>query len=935
MSQGAPVRLLLVEFAVVSRFHRAMSFPQIQGFARRRGARVLWLRFAVEADIAQRLGSDGASLPDEDQAVLRRHVREFNPSHLLFGHRPAASLVGAAEPGDGSLKCAYLRAAGPEPGEKPDGLLSGLSGEPAIVSFLGCPESANLEQAPPDYAWVAGNRAAETLESLPFVSVDAECRYNKSLAENSFFKNVDLSASLRPGGCSFCLRPKQTPNRSKDLAALLEEHLSAVEKTCPRLPGRRLAIRLTGESAMRRIDETAELITRLALRPAEFLLDSRTDLLLKTAAKFEKALERLKGTGHRFALALIGIENFASSELRRYNKGLSPIQNLEVVKALFDWEARFPEVFSFREHGGLSMISFNPWTRPEEFDLNVTVADLTGIGPVMGKLWDSRLRLYPGLALEARARKDGLLIERCEDPLLETARRNFYEDETPWRFLSPEMEGINRILTRFFIEGAPPQDPLSAEVSAFLKECLGLGLSHSDAAHLVVLAAQRAAWEGRPSDPIDALARAGAMAGSHPRINSENTEWIRPDSLSKKKAAELLAKKPVVKVEPIHTDDLPAWRARRDLPHARFYKRSWANPLQAPAWEMFYGRKLKDVRRAVDLTGRETAAPGPKSRAVTRAVGLLLGYPTCCSTAHSLRPAATRHWYFWGHVANRLAADGPVPWELNPALRGVEHVPCSLACAPSLARARRALSGRQPPAGRRNPVLMLWGADDCWVELIAQTPPGPRFRYRAGGFSGKGPDLEAVQEGTEIEFAEETVLILKGSRPFASLSARAFLWWHKKVFQAEFWRAILAARRAAPYQKESVALIPDKSPSPNEGPAAEPKNNPGPPERPPAGSPSLASLLARVDAECAGKRPDGCKSSYDGDVITVSFDGKEIGLFLAPRKRYQGPFFAEMPSFYACIRGDSAMTPREGERLGTYVKALTRRDAELKELFQA
>ena len=98
--------------------------------------------------------------------------------------------------------------------------------------------------------------------------------------------------------------------------------------------------------------------------------------------------------------------------------------------------------------------------------------------------------------------------------------------------------------------------------------------------------------------------------------------------------------------------------------------------------------------------------------------------------------------------------------------------------------------------------------------------------------------------------------------------------------------------------------------------------------------PEIARLLAAADAECAGGPPGVFESRFDGDVIRIRFDGKEFGLFLAPRQNYRGPFFGETPSFYACVRGDLAMTPSEKERLESYVKALARRDGKLKEIFR-
>ena len=893
---GDAARLLLVEFAVIDRFHRATEFPRLQGRARQEGLECRWLRVAVPPDVLHNLGTDGAGLPPEDRAALRDFILGFDPTHILFSRRPAASLVRILDAGESPRRFGYL--GGPVDAE----------------AFLGFGGPRNARPPAPDYSWIAGNAAAESLEPLPFVVVGDECRYNKSTAGNPFFRGVDLSGLKRPGGCSFCERPANRKGASEAVLPALERELSAVEKTCPRPKGRRLKIRLSGDPLMRRIDEAAGRILRLGMRPAEFLLDCRADMLLRTSRKFEKALRLLRRTKHRFSLSLIGIENFSSTELQRYNKGVTSSQNLEATRLLFDWEARFPDVFGFREYGGLSLITFNPWTRPEELDLNIAVAELAGIGCVLGKLWTGRLRLSRGLALEAKARQEGLIAEGCGDALLETAKLNFYENEVPWRFQAPEMEAVNRLLTRFALESPSLEDPLSQAVGIFLKEGIDAGLAPTSSAHLVVLAAQRQAWANGKVEPTEVLSAARALLSKCPRaLSSGGVDWLRPSSLTEETVKARLAGKPVLKLEPIHPDDLKTWRSLDFLPNVELRRRPWDEAQGVPVWELFCGRDRKEVRRAVALTGLGAAEPSRKNGGKTTAgVGRLLGYPKCCCRAHAADPGPIQERYFWRHVANRIAVSGSVPWEMNPAGQGVEHVPCTLRCAPSLTGARRRLASSRGKGGGdlKNPHLLLWGYEGCWVELRPQASVGERFRYRAGAFSGRGPDVEAVLEGDELALGGETVLVLREGRPYASLSGRAFLWWHKKAFQADFWRELIALRRTVP----------------------------PPPRSEPRGSELvdsriLALALASVDCEFQSREID-CQSRYDGDVIRLSLAGKNCGLLLAPRSSYRGPFFAELPSFYACIRGETKRTSADDELLKNYLAALARQDGALRAAFK-
>ncbi|MBI5622767.1 MAG: radical SAM protein [Elusimicrobia bacterium] len=638
--EGGRPRLLLVEIDIDSAY-RAVYFPFFQGLARREAVECKWVRFAALGKLP--LDSDGVPLPPEDAARLAAHVGEFRPTHAVFNFRPSASLLRAL--GRGAPACAYLgprddRCAEPPcPGPAPVPI---LPSETDLAAFLGL---ARAEPATPDYGWVAGNEGALAIESNPYVVLGSVCGYRKPFAANPFFRGVDLSGCSMTGGCSFCRKSEYFQDISEGIVPVLERQLSALEKTCPRPGGRRLQVWLLGDRIVPCIDAVAEAVVRLRLSPADFKFETRVDLLLKNARRFEAALRRLEGTGHRFSLGEFGVENFASPELERYNKGVTPCQNLAALRLIAGWESRFPGVFVMAgKRGGMSMITFNPWTRPEELDTNIAVAEAAGLGKIPGLT--SRLRLFGGSPLEAKARQERLTARSFGDPLLDTGRMSFFAPEVPWRFAAPELEAVLRVLIRL-AEDPVGADPLSRDVSAFVRESGLRGLSIYRLAHLVVLASQDAAWRGRRVRPPQLLAAAGRLAAEHPVASGDG------------------------------------WDAG-----------------------------------------------------------------------------------FWSTVEGRVAVPGAVRPDADLRVPRSEY-----------------------------PVALLWGPGDCWVELVPRSRPGDRFRYGAGRSSGSGPDLEALRSGDELVLGKETFLVLRRGRPLASLSGRAFLWWRRKAFQTDFWRALAASRQ--------------------------------------------------------------------------------------------------------------------------------------------
>jgi hypothetical protein len=856
-------RLLLVEFAVEHRFHRGGVFPFLFGYAKRCGAGARWLRFGVPPSARD---AGGAKLSGDDLELLGRHAAELEPTVVIFSHRPLRELSEAV----GSAARRYYcesSSGGPSASDASEAiqfldLTRTFADELLAREDPSVHGSGLFREVTPDYGWSAGNQLARRIDPLPSVYAGEECTFNLPFSRNDFYAAADLSRCFRKGGCGFCGRLPNAGQWQTDPLSLLERQLLAIERTCPR-PSGRLCVRLVGEPAMARIDEMARLIVRLGVSPMDFLLDSRTDTLVESRGRLERALQALSGSGHRLQVALVGIESFSSTELERLNKGLAPATNVRAVQCLFELEAAFEGCFSFREHPGLSVITFTPWATPWELDLTTALVEQLGIGDAVGKLLTGRLRLYPGLPLEAVARDGGLVVDDYGDRLLDTSEQNFYDREIPWRFLHPEMEAVNQVLSRWAEHAGGQEDALVKQ----LRQQLGpreVAPTPGELARACVRIAMRQAWEGRAVTPGDLCA--GLPEALAEQTSDGEGSCELPTELVPLEA--WLDEKPVIKLEPVAPEQVERWLSDERLPNAAARHRSAGGSA-----ELFFGRDARDVELALEQS--ELAETPRDQRSFTGAVlelGRLLGYPTCCSRAFaSEAPAIIGHW-FWTHVARRLESEGRVPFELNPACGISEHVPCTASCEPSLERARRLIARIADPGQRaalieraQHPQLLLLGAQGTSLELIPQTDPGARFRYRAGVARGVGPDLRAAAEGDELVLERECVLVLRAGRPLASLSGRAFLWWHAGVHQAELWGALVAFRRAVPQPSRRTSIEPTKASGLMR--AFE----------------QIVAALRRADARFAGHRLASSRRLREGILVSLKAGSSELELFVEER----------------------------------------------------
>lgn len=850
---AAVCRLLLVEFAASDRFHRAVLFPFVQGWARGAGLECRWLRYGVPAAAQADSAAGGVALAGAERAELADRVRGFGPDLILFQPAPDADVLQAVRRAAGRARLALLddAAGGPPPvgverlDPLRDRLDRALGREDAALAGSGL-----LARVSPDFGFEPANRAAARMQPLPFVFAGPECSYARPLSNNPFFAGIDPQGCIRPGGCAFCSRPAGPAGWPTPAAELLRRQLEALDRTLPPAPGG-LCIRLVGEPAIAHLDAAVAAARRLQRRPLELLLDCRADRLLAARAGLEAVLAEMSGSGCRIELALIGIESFSSDALQRLNKGLSPATNLAAIAALFELERDHPAHFGFRAHGGLSLIGQTPWTRPTELALDLAVIRALGLEALAGKALSGRLRLVEGLALTAAARRDGLLRPGYEDARLDTARHNLYAAELPWRFAHAELEAVSQLLVRLAGPGGGPPDALEQRLDA-VAATLGRGTDRRSlrGALAVLDCAVAAAAAGPPAAAEQLVDAAAERIEEEDRDALELERWLRHRDLGAGPAARsggleletLLQLKPVCKLEPVDPAERGVFEADGRLPNARSRLRR-DRPQVA---EVFCGLRAQDVAAALELAERqERAEQGSAFQQAVEQTGRLLGYPDCCAAAFAAAGPWASDNYFWLQLERRLAEPGAVSPLLNPLANPLlEYVPCGLGCRASLERAETLLDRlRQQQGGAaaagllqrlRHPALLLMEPQGCGVELIPDSEPGERFGYRAGLCVGSGPLLDALARGDELVVEPECISVLRAGRSLACLSARAYPWWSQRALQIDFWRAMLACHRALG--------------EPGQPDAAAGRHRPADP------GPELAALFERLERLRAGER---------------------------------------------------------------------------------
>jgi len=576
--------------------------------------------------------------------------------------------------------------------------------------------------------------------------------------------------------------------------------------------GRRLVIRMRGESAINHLEAVLKDIVESDLPGSDLLIECHPDMLVSRFEDFRRALPQLEGSSHRIEVCLTGIKNSYSKELDEHNNRFDGIANLKALWVLFQLEHQWPKHFVPRRHGRLSLLTMTPWTEPEEVVLDLSIKSL---------------------------------LELNDEGPLDTTPHNHHDNEAPWRFANSVLDNVIEILLRMENHDVPAaRDELTTKVIELVSKCRSSGHSLVGLArHIVQMAVIKQNLLQTELSTTDLL-KEGQNFVEKTDVSHAYNEAPAPTPQDFLRGAEgglrlplecILDVKPVSKIEYIQPQQLDKWEACKQLPNLKLVKRP-----DNGFYDAFFGRNLQDVCRSIELTFplNELARPDADSisqeqRNSVAEIGKLFGYPECCSKALAFKTNPFSYSGFWMHVARRVAAPDLIPFELHPASIGLEFIPCKADCEVALERARLLLKRLEETAPEKirnnieplqNPTLLFSDEQGAMVELIPledpltvstmapensnEKSPGTeccyRFRFQVGKISERIFLADYIKLADEISIGRERVTLYRQGRPFIPLSGQVFVWWYKHVFQRDFWKAMLEAKMANPHAATSA-----------------------------------------------------------------------------------------------------------------------------------
>jgi len=225
---------------------------------------------------------------------------------------------------------------------------------------------------------------------------------------------------------------------------------------------------------------------------------------------------------------------------------------------------------------------------------------------------------------------------------------------------------------------------------------------------------------------------------------------------------------------------------------------------RTPAVEIFCGEDPGKVVKAVELTDRlETSdLSNEEIEDTITKIGVLLGYPECCSRAFACEKNILKKVSEWLFISRRLKTPGAIPWETTP-FAIIEYIPCSLECGETLMLVRRFLDiarqKRLDPKIREHkntythPFIFFLDRQDQKIELIPLEEPAEEFSYRAGLCLGDDPRLKKIAGGDRLLIEDGDITVLKRGKVEIRFRLKAYLWWVEKAFHTGFWQKWLDA----------------------------------------------------------------------------------------------------------------------------------------------
>ena len=262
------------------------------------------------------------------------------------------------------------------------------------------------------------------------------CAYRQVPNDTGVMDGLDLPATVTTAGCTFCDAESYEKMAVPDALATLAAQTRAWLAERPEV--RTIAVK--DDHALRYLDQLLPTLEAAGLDGRDVLLSARPDYLTTYADAIERQLQRQ--VPGKLGFYLLGLENFADAELKRFHKGMTRADMMAAVERMRRWKTTYPERFRVSPSAGF--ILFTPWTTLEDLRQNAEAIAALDLAEQRGGLALSRLRLYPNLPLYWLAKRDGLLLTQLEAGDVGDAARRGYEADHPWRFQHPEVATIYR-----------------------------------------------------------------------------------------------------------------------------------------------------------------------------------------------------------------------------------------------------------------------------------------------------------------------------------------------------------------------------------------------------------------------------------------------------------------------------------------------------------
>lgn len=449
------------------RHYRSEYFPFIRPFLTGLGLDVDWYCVGVRAEeITSGKNLYIYELSDADVRTVASRLSSAQVTHLVTNERlcdQTRDAILAAMPGASLLTIT---------GKNSEEVL------PRIVAFLELPasvlefgEGSLLDMVTPTYEREPLNELAREIKPFVHIITGPECLYEKPLASNLYFDELDLDECIRKSGCSFCFAGSSF--RVRHLTSAVElalKQIRAAQRTVPKeLNGQ--TYKIYGLSLWLNVRLFFAEILAAGIPPSAFYFSMRADEFLRMNSELERVLPELQAAGHSVVIYNMGLENFSPAENERFNKGLTAEEIELAVRILQRLEAQYPGTFDFfGKEGGFGIILYTPWTSVDDLRANIAAFRKLGL-KFEGFVLDASLQLLPGLPIARLAERDGLLLRHSADyPYDSGCITDWDQYELPWRFRHSEVATIHR-MGRRLSEAAdvPADDPEYRRVQSWLR----------------------------------------------------------------------------------------------------------------------------------------------------------------------------------------------------------------------------------------------------------------------------------------------------------------------------------------------------------------------------------------------------------------------------------------------------------------------------------